>query len=153
MQFICIVLEWNWKFLFGWLPWIGDSLKGPLWSFNFLFHSLFFSDLGAVAQLRCFCHCLLSGSYGRWALKVISHHIFFHSAGLIKKTTSHLFHLPYCRSVPHFSPPYGDSLCCGSQPRPASRWIKLQPRQNQRAHLSQSSLRRSPLVRWTLQMC
>ena len=45
------------------------------------------------------------------------------------------------------------SLCCGSQPWPASCWIKLQPRQNQRAYLSPSSLRRSPLVRWTLRMC
>lgn len=152
MQFICIVLEWNWFFSPGWLPWIGHSPKEVLWSFNFLL----LSDLGAIAQSCCFYHCLLSSSNGKWALKVITHHIFFYSAGLIKKKktyqsfiSSHLLSISptFFTSLPWFS------LCYGSQPRPASCWIKLQPRQNQRAHLPQSSLRRSPLVRWTLQLC
>lgn len=75
MQFICIVLEWNcFVFFFpGWLPWIGHSPKEVLWSFNFLL----LSDLGAIAQSCCFYHCLLSSSNGKWALKVITHHIFF----------------------------------------------------------------------------
>lgn len=152
MLFIHIVLEWNWKFLFRWLPWIGHSLKRASLVLTFSF-TLFLSDLGAIAQVCCFSHCLLSSSNGKWALKVITHHIFFYSAGLIKNyqsfISSHLLSISptFFTFLPWFS------LCCGSQPRPASCWIKLQPRQNQRAHLSQSSFRRSLLVRWTLQMC
>lgn len=60
------------NFFSRWLPWIGHSLKEPLWSFHFLFRS----DLGAIAQSCCFYHWLLSSSNGKWALKVITQHIY-----------------------------------------------------------------------------
>ena len=62
---------------------------------------------------------------------------FFNSAGLIKNYQSLISSHLWSISPAFFTYLPWVSLCCGSQPWPASCWIKLQPRQNQRAHLSQ----------------